>query len=71
MLVDLSQVAENGLGLNRESILMDGIHDLGGKAGFGKVEAEEDEHGGTRLKHAHHAEEHTHGGELEQDRHER
>ena len=43
MLVDLSQVAENGLGLNRESILMDGIHDLGGKAGFGKVEAEEDE----------------------------
>ena len=22
---------------------MDGIHDLGGKAGFGKVEAEEDE----------------------------
>ena len=43
MLVDLSQVAENGFGLNRESNLMDGIHDLGGKAGFGKVEAEEDE----------------------------
>ena len=43
MLVDLSQVAENGLGLNRESILMDGIHDLGGKAGFGKVETEKDE----------------------------
>ena len=43
MLVDLSQVAENGFGLNRESNLMDGIHDLGGKAGFGRVEAEEDE----------------------------
>ena len=43
MLVDLSQVAENGLDLNVESNEMDGIHDLGGKAGFGKVEVEEDE----------------------------
>ena len=36
-------MAENGFGMNCESTAMDGIHDLGGKAGFGKVEAEEDE----------------------------
>ena len=36
-------MAENGVGLNRESSVMDGIHDLGGKAGFGKVETEKDE----------------------------
>ena len=40
MLVDLSQVAENGFGLKRENNAMDGIHDLGGKAGFGTVEVE-------------------------------
>ena len=62
MLVDLSQVAENGFGLNRESNLMDGIHDLGGKAGFGKVEAEEDEHRGPVVQHGMHRDLHLEGG---------